>query len=80
MADRRATGLCFNCDDLCTPDHVRTQALFYIMPVGEGDNKEDEWIEEEELAISLNAMNGEQSERTFQVQADVATWTDGDTP
>ncbi|KAJ4894903.1 Retrotrans_gag domain-containing protein [Raphanus sativus] len=39
----------------------------------EGDNQDDEWIEEDELEISINAMNGEQNERTFQVQADILT-------
>ena len=43
------------------------------MPVAEGDKQEDEWIEEDELEISLNAMNGEQTEQTFQVQANIAT-------
>ena len=52
---------------MCSP------VLFYIMPVAEGDNHEDEWIEEDELEISLNAMNGEQTEQTFQVQANIAT-------
>ena len=43
------------------------------MPVMEGDNQDDEWIEEDELEISINAMNGEQNERTFQVQANIMT-------
>lgn len=75
MAERRAKRLCFNCDDLYTPGHVCSPVLFYIMPVAEGENKEDEWLEEDELEISLNAMNGEQTEQTFQVQADIAKGT-----
>ena len=75
MADRRAKGLCFNCDELYVYGHVCSPVLFYIMPVAEGDNQEDAWIEEDELEISLNAMNGEQTEQTFQVQANFATGT-----
>ena len=55
------------------PGHVCTPVLFHIMPVMEGDNQDDEWIEEDELEISINAMNGEQNERTFQVQANIMT-------
>ncbi|KAF2605987.1 hypothetical protein F2Q68_00044509 [Brassica cretica] len=49
MAERRAKGLCFNCDELYTRDHVCNPVLFYIMPVMDGDDQEDEPFEEEEF-------------------------------
>ncbi|KAJ4911735.1 hypothetical protein Rs2_06356 [Raphanus sativus] len=71
MAERKASGLCFNCDDLYNPRHVCSPALFHIVIVLDGENQDDELIDNEELKISLNVMNGENTERTFQVQADI---------
>ncbi|CAA7045405.1 unnamed protein product [Microthlaspi erraticum] len=47
MAERKAKGLCFNCDELFTRDHVCNPMLFQIMPVRDGDNQEDEPFDEE---------------------------------
>lgn len=62
ITDRRSNGLCFNCNDLYTSSHVCSPVIFYIMPVADGNSREDEWLEEDELEISLNAINGEQIE------------------
>lgn len=72
MAQRRGKRLCFNCDDLYTPDHVCKHVLFYIQQIPDGEHEEDEIIEKE-VEISLNALNRAQTETTFQVQADIAT-------
>lgn len=49
MAERRAKGLCFNCDELFTPTHVCRSVLFYFTPVMDGDDQEDEPLEKEDL-------------------------------
>ncbi|CAA7028745.1 unnamed protein product [Microthlaspi erraticum] len=73
IAERKAKGLCFNCDDSYTPGHTCNPVLFHVRLVSEGENQDDEPYEEEELEISLNAMNGEQNEKTFQVRAVIST-------
>lgn len=72
MAQRREDGLCYNCDDFYTPDHICQPVLFYIKCVVDGEDQEDELIEED-FKISLNAINREQTETTFQVQVDIET-------
>lgn len=72
MAERRSKGLCFNCEDLYAPGQVCKSVLFYILPVEEGDNQDEELIEEENIELSLNAMKGEQNDSTFQVNAEIA--------
>ncbi|CAA7014274.1 unnamed protein product [Microthlaspi erraticum] len=47
MAEPKAKGLCFNCDELFTRDHACNPMLFHIMPVRDGDNQEDEPYDEE---------------------------------
>lgn len=47
MAQRRGKRLCFNCDDLYTPDHVCKHVLFYIQQIPDSEHKEDEIIEKE---------------------------------
>lgn len=39
MADRRANGLCFNCDDLFAPGHMCKPILFYILPVLDSEDQ-----------------------------------------
>ncbi|XP_019098243.1 PREDICTED: uncharacterized protein LOC109131577 [Camelina sativa] len=75
MAERRAKGLCFNCDDLYGPGHAYKAVLFYIRPLLEGENMDDEPFDDEDINLSLNAMKGEQTESTLQVKADIATGT-----
>ncbi|EOA32134.1 hypothetical protein CARUB_v10015385mg, partial [Capsella rubella] len=72
MAERKAKGLCFNCDESYAPGHKCQPVLFHIELVQDGEDQEDEPFEEGDLELSLNAMKGEQTESTFQVNAAIA--------
>ena len=69
IAERRAKGLCFNCDDPYTTGH-RCKRLFWIEVPDEESNFEDEV--EENPEISLRAISGLRSSRTMQLQAKIA--------
>lgn len=62
MAERRAKGLCFNCDEMFSVGH-KCSKLFCIMMA------DDDEVIEETPEISLNAIRGEKNDKTFQVRA-----------
>ena len=69
ITDRRAKGLCFNCDELFAPGHRCKPALFHIVLVEDGQNCEDD---DDDLELSLNAIRGEHNAQTFQVRVMVS--------
>ncbi|KAL4574559.1 hypothetical protein LXL04_021392 [Taraxacum kok-saghyz] len=72
MDERRAKGLCFNCDDLFSIGH-KCAKLFCIMLADEGELDEDSPTEDDTPKIYLNAIRGEKTNQTFQVQAVIGT-------
>ncbi|KAL4573276.1 hypothetical protein LXL04_020076 [Taraxacum kok-saghyz] len=67
MADRRAKGLCFNCDELFSIGHKCAKLFCILMADEEDESQEDEQLGETPK-ISLNAIRGEKTDQTFQVQ------------
>ncbi|KAL4554165.1 hypothetical protein LXL04_039715 [Taraxacum kok-saghyz] len=72
MADRRAKGLCFNCDELFAVGH-KCAKLFCIMMTDDEDETTTEPAFEDMPLISLNAIRGSKTDQTFQVRARVGT-------
>ncbi|KAL4592193.1 hypothetical protein LXL04_005180 [Taraxacum kok-saghyz] len=72
MADRRAKGLFFNCDELFAVGH-KCAKLFCIMMTDEEDETTKEPAFEDMPLISLNAIRGSKTDQTFQVRARVGT-------
>jgi len=64
MAERRAKGLCFNCDEMFSVGH-KCPKLFCIMMTDEDEDTTNDDTPE----ISLNAIRGEKTDKTFQVRA-----------
>ncbi|KAG6479507.1 hypothetical protein ZIOFF_062973 [Zingiber officinale] len=63
MEERRAKGLCFNCDELYIPDH-RCKRLFWL----EGLEDYDEQNHVEDVEISLNVITGIRASQTMRIQ------------
>ncbi|XP_055960653.1 transposon Tf2-1 polyprotein [Mercurialis annua] len=62
MEERRAKGLCFNCDEKFEIGH-RCKKLFWLEVLVEEDEPDDE-----EPAISFHAISGTQTTQTMQVE------------
>ena len=71
MAERRAKGLCYNCDELYSVEH-KCKRLFRI-EVPDSDSDQDEEATDDP-EISLHAISGLRSSQTMQLQALVAGW------
>ena len=63
MDDRRAKGLCFNCDEKFVRGH-RCKRLFYIQSV---DDEEEPITDAQEAKISLLAVTGIPTSDTMQI-------------
>jgi hypothetical protein len=72
MQDRRARGLCFNCEEKFVPGH-RCKKLFVIEGIYDTDEEEGDPIEggEEEPIISLHALTGTPHPQTMRVRGAV---------
>ncbi|KAJ1400267.1 Retrotransposon gag domain [Sesbania bispinosa] len=65
MAERRAKGLCYNCDESYSTGH-KCNRLFWI------EVPDDESESEEDMAISLHAISGVRESHTMQLRAKVS--------
>ncbi|KAL4582748.1 hypothetical protein LXL04_007307 [Taraxacum kok-saghyz] len=68
MAERRAKGLCFNCDEMFSAGH-KCAKLFCIMLADEEEDTPEDAELDVTPEISLNAIRGEKTDKTFQVRA-----------
>lgn len=59
MVERRARGLCFNCDEIFTRGHVCKPSLFQIVLVNDGANQYDEPFEEDDIVDGAPSRGGE---------------------
>lgn len=65
MAERRAKGLCYNCDEQYEPGH-QCKKLFWL-EISDEETMTQEAADEPE--ISLHAITGKQNAKTMQLQA-----------
>ncbi|TYH96295.1 hypothetical protein ES332_A12G167400v1 [Gossypium tomentosum] len=68
MAERRAKGLCYNCDESYSMGH-RCKRLFWI-EVPDIEDKQDDKVDD--LEISLHAIRGTCNSSTMQLPAKVS--------
>ena len=68
MAERRAKGLCYNCDESYMLGHKCTRLFWIEVPDTDSESDEDKT---EDLEISLNAISGTCNSPTMQLLAKV---------
>lgn len=77
QAERRAKGLCFNCDEQFKPGHrcKAPQLLFLDVDI-EDKNKQAEVFEglPETVEVSLKALTGATSQNTMQLKGNLKKW------
>lgn len=64
MEERRAMGLCYNCDEKFEPGH-RCKKLFWLEAI------QEDTMDDDEPAISLHAISGTQNAQTMQVEGNI---------